>query len=350
MITTQLKEKLFASALHTVVIMSVIVAAFVLYYVRASILLIFAALILAAALQPTVARLYKKWKIPKQLTAFALLTIVMTVFVLAIAWATPPLIEQTYHLFETAEEYITLPTPDLDSFFSQDIVTIAQSGAGIGEVTTQFSNLIFGVLSITNTIVLWLILLLSLLFLTFYIVTSPEDVGNSFAWLLPGSNQEKKMRAQQMFLLVLSELGHWVRGRVIVMFIIGVVTYVSLRLMGIPYALPLAVAATFLEIIPNIGPILAAIPAVLVAFLFVNPVMGGIVAIFYTALQQIESFIITPQVMKKSSEIHPLTTVILIIVGYELLGATGSLLSLPLFVTVRAIMSEFSAYRKEDLE
>lgn len=334
---------------YTLGFLSVVAGLLFLFQVRSTLLLVFVALILAAALTPAVNGLYKKWRVPKKVAAFLFPFFALILFGLSIAWTTPPLIKQTTQLIEITGSYLNIPHFDFnpETFFSADLLNLLQSENGISRFSTQFEQLFFGVLSLTNTVFTTLILLLSLLFLTYYIVISPETLARLFSWILPGTQKEKDAWAEKMMQAIIKELGHWVRGRLVVMLIIGIITYFGLTVLGIPYALPLAVAAMLLEIIPNIGPILSAIPAVLVAFLFVSPFMAVFIVVFYTVLQQIESFVITPQVMNKSSEIHPLVTVILILLGYELMGAMGSLLSLPIYVSCRAVYNELAWYKSE---
>lgn len=116
---------------------------------------------------------------------------------------------------------------------------------------------------------------------------------------------------------------------------IGFFTWIALSLVGLNYALPLALLAGFLEIVPTIGPILAAIPAVIVA-LTISPTMGLVVTGIYIVIQLLENNIIVPKIMQHAVGLNPVVIIIAILVGAELLGITGALLSLPFvsFVTV----------------
>jgi predicted PurR-regulated permease PerM len=101
------------------------------------------------------------------------------------------------------------------------------------------------------------------------------------------------------------------------------------------YALPLALLAGFLEIIPTIGPILSAVPAVIVA-LTVSPTMALVVIGIYLVIQLAENNLVVPKIMQHAVGLNPVVIIIAILVGAELLGITGALLSLPFvsFVTV----------------
>ena len=83
----------------------------------------------------------------------------------------------------------------------------------------------------------------------------------SYAWLLPGSPEEQAHEAQIITQEVQRQLGSWVSGQLSLMLLIGLITFIGLTLLGIPFALPLALLAGLLEIVPNVGPVLAAIPS-----------------------------------------------------------------------------------------
>src|SRR5207247_2401413 len=104
--------------------------------------------------------------------------------------------------------------------------------------------------------------------------------------------------------------------------LIGVLVFISLSLLGLDYVLLLAVAAAVFELIPVVGPIMAAIPAVFIAFLK-DPVLGLIVALVYFIIQQTESHLIVPIVMRRTVGLNPIIVVIALLVGAKLGGILG---------------------------
>ena len=143
------------------------------------------------------------------------------------------------------------------------------------------------------------------------------------------------MRVQRFISALEKELGGWVIGQLSLMLIIGIATGIGLYLIGVPYALPLGILAGLLEIIPNIGPTLAAVPSVILAFLFGGPVSGVVTLLFYILLQQFEGIIITPQIMKNTAHVSPLVSILLITASLRILGAVGALLAIPVYIAVR---------------
>ena len=108
----------------------------------------------------------------------------------------------------------------------------------------------------------------------------------------------------------------------------------------VPFALPLAITAGFLELIPYIGPILGAVPAVLVAFT-ISPWAALFVAIWYFAIQQLESTFIVPTIMRKTIGLSPIITIIAILIGAKLRGILGIVLAVPIAAGLTVFYEEW---------
>jgi len=131
---------------------------------------------------------------------------------------------------------------------------------------------------------------------------------------------------------------------------IGLMSYVGLSLFGIEYALPLAILAGLLEIIPIVGPIISAIPAIIIALtISPSPFLAIAVAILYFIIQQFENHIIVPMIMKQAVGIPPVITILAILIGGRLAGISGALLSIPIFICLHILFQEFFTSREEGL-
>ena len=102
-----------------------------------------------------------------------------------------------------------------------------------------------------------------------------------------------------------------------------------MSLVGMKYALPLSLIAGVGEVIPTVGPIISAIPAIIIA-LNISPTMAGIVALIYILIQFAENHLIVPKVMQRAIGLHPLFTILTILIGGQLMGVLGALLAIPL--------------------
>jgi len=124
-------------------------------------------------------------------------------------------------------------------------------------------------------------------------------------------------------------LGTYVRGQLILAGIIGSVCYVGLLVLQVPNARALAVLAGLFEVIPFIGPVLAAIPAVLIGFT-VSPVTGLLVLALYVVVQTVEGNYLIPYFMGRGLQLHPMIVLVAITAGFYLNGIVGAMLALPL--------------------
>lgn len=132
-------------------------------------------------------------------------------------------------------------------------------------------------------------------------------------------------------------MGGYVRGVVLDGFIVAVIVYVGLRIIGLDYPLVLAIVAFLGELIPVLGPLLAGIPAVGIA-LFHSWELALIVFLFYFVVQQIESYVILPNIMSKQADIPPLLTLFALLAGGALGGIFWALLALPLSGALRVFV------------
>lgn len=136
------------------------------------------------------------------------------------------------------------------------------------------------------------------------------------------------------------KLGSWLRGQVILCFFIGLISWISLILLGIPNALPLALLSGLLEIVPTLGPILSAVPAVIVA-LTISPTMALSVIIVYILIQLIENNLLVPKVMEKAVGLNPVIVILGVLIGANLIGFAGGLLAIPLITFIIVIIRSF---------
>jgi predicted PurR-regulated permease PerM len=130
------------------------------------------------------------------------------------------------------------------------------------------------------------------------------------------------------------------RGELILMTSVGVITYVVLTLLHVPFALSLAFLAGLLEIIPILGPIVSAIPAFIVASAS-SMLLGGLTVGAYLLVQQVENNVLVPYIMNKAVGIHPITTLVALSIGGTLGGIVGAVLAVPVALVLETVISEY---------
>ena len=145
------------------------------------------------------------------------------------------------------------------------------------------------------------------------------------------------------------QLGGWVRGQSILMLVIGVFTYAGLSILNVPYALPLALLAGLMEVVPNLGPTLSAIPAIAIAYLDISPVMGLIVFCFYVIVQQLENNFIVPKILRDNADVNPLVAIVSMMIGFKIYGIMGGLLAVPVYIVLRTAYSQWSQHHRRKL-
>lgn len=145
-------------------------------------------------------------------------------------------------------------------------------------------------------------------------------------------DDNKRRRVRQLVFDVEEKLGGWLLGQTMLSFIIGAIVWIFLSLLGIPFALPLAVLAGLLESIPSLGPTLSAIPAILLAFFAGGPVSALLVTVGYMVIQQLENTLIVPRIMANAVGLKPIVVIIAVATGFTLAGPIGALLSVPVAV------------------
>jgi predicted PurR-regulated permease PerM len=111
--------------------------------------------------------------------------------------------------------------------------------------------------------------------------------------------------------------------------------------LNVSFALPLAIFAGIFELLPNIGPTISAIPAILIAFLTSSPTIAIAVTALYILVQQLENNFIVPIIMRKAANMNPITTIITVLIGFRLMGVGGAALSIPLYLVLRVSLQEY---------
>jgi len=283
-------------------------------------LLFFVAFIFMSALAPLVDRI-TKFGVPRIIAILVIFFLVIGAIAGLITVGFTPLITQTSRLSQRLAD--TLGVLLQANLIDQSLIR------------QELSNISGQVVNITVDVFKNFISFVSVLVVTIYMLLDRqrlEEYGTSFF----GERQE---RGKKLLRRIEDKLGAWLRGQIILSLIIGVASYIGLTILGVDFALPLAIIAGILEVVPVIGPIISAIPAVLIA-LTVSPLFATLVAGLYLAIQQLEGHLIVPQVMKRAVGLNPLLVILAISVGGRLLGLGGALLAVPIAVVVQLVIQE----------
>ncbi|MGI6278435.1 MAG: AI-2E family transporter [Patescibacteria group bacterium] len=293
------------------------------YLICDIILLFYIGLLLMLALDPGIDRL-ESWGLPRFLAILLNYLGFFSLVGLSIFLLAGPLLQQSGLLL-------------------QQIVKLAEA-AGAGDWLSEILRdplknilpLSGNIFRVTQTIFNNLVQVFSVFVVSFYLVLDRKKLPNRLEQFF-GKKRIRKI--ERVIEGAEKEVGHWLWGQVLLMVIVAILTYLVLLLLNLPYALPLAFLAGLLEILPNIGPVLAAIPAVIIGFT-INPAMGFLVVLAFVVVQQLESNFITPKVMQGVTGVSPIVTLLGLMIGFRLAGAVGAIFALPTILIIKVLLGE----------
>jgi predicted PurR-regulated permease PerM len=296
-----------------------------LYFIKDIIFALFVALLLMTILNPVVTRL-ARWKIPRGLAVFITYIILVGVLVAAVVGIIPPLVEQTTNFVNNLPSLLS--NPFMSKYINDQVVN--QIVSQLGSVPKQIFEV--GVSVFSN-----LVAVISVMIFTFYMLLYRGRLDDQIGSIFGGSGREKFDRILGS---IEKSLGNWARGQIILMLVQGALVYVGLIILGIPYALPLAIFTALLEIVPTIGIIVAAIPIVAIG-LSISPIMGLATAALVFLVHQLEGYILVPKIMEKSAGVNPIVTLTSLAVGFRVAGVMGALISVPVFLMLQIAIKEY---------
>lgn len=312
----------------------VLVLSYLTYLIADVLVLFFVSFMVSVAIHPLVLKL-KSSKVPEGIAIGVVYTIIMLFLIAIIAGIVPPLITETSKLISQ------IPIPEN---LATDLKNINLNLQDINTIASQL-NSIPKVLGVFGSAFTFMTLVVTIGVMSFYLLKERKNLHKNIMWIFGGNRTEKQSEA--FVDRIEKQIGGWVRGEFFLMLAVGLLTYIGLELLNVGYAVPLAIIAGLLEILPNIGPTIAAIPAIAIAFItFQSATMPLAVTALYILIQQLENSFIVPFVMKKAIGINPIATIMLILIGFKLGGVGGAALAIPLFLTIKVVIQEYLKIKK----
>ncbi len=333
------KVKVDISTSTILKIIGIILVIWLIWKIQDIILILFIVFIITAALSPTVDWLSTK-KVPRILAVISIYLLALLVLGGAGYLIIPPFVVQIKELIQNMPEIIAKIAPSISlvqHYYQEQQSLISLFQKPLEALSGQVTQLSIGIFSTAQGFFIGLGIALSIFVMTFYLLLEEEGLKHLIKSFSPEQYREQIVDVLQK---VRIKWGSWVRGQLILCAIIGVVYYLGLLALGVPFALALAVLAGILEIIPYVGPIVAAIPTIIIAF-FVSPWLALAVAIFYIIVQQLEGHILVPKIMQKAVGISPVTIIIALLIGAKLAGVLGLLLAVPICAGIIVLTSEW---------
>ena len=302
-------------AFAAVVLLLVVFAVDVLLLVFASVLL---AILLRSLAEPLAARMHisPRW-------ALAIVVAILAVSLSIIGWLIAPSIgEQVRELKASLPAALQRLQQELSRFVWLEVfLDTAQQVDSPGtqpEVATKVTNAVSGTLAAFGNAVFAIVIAL-------YLAADPRPYLEGTIRLFP---REHRARAREVLHAIGNTLRWWLFGKAISMAVVGTVVFIGLVALGVKMAAALALMAALLDFIPNIGPLLAFVPAALFALLQ-GPTQVFYVALLYGAVQAVEGYLLTPLIERRTVELPPALTLTALLIGALLFGWMGLLLAAP---------------------
>jgi predicted PurR-regulated permease PerM len=319
-----------------------------LYLVRSQLLLLYVAGLFATGLAPLVRMIERQRILPigtKRLPRAAAILVIYGAVLGTIAGigvaVVPPMVRQSQEFWKALPQLIDQGQAHLVSWglISADASykeLLEKVPTGSGDVVTMILATLWGFVGGIFGFV-------TMLLLTFYLLVDSQSLFDAFVRLFP---RRRRQKVAQVSALVTIKVSAWLGGQMLLGAIIGVTTAIALAAMGVPYFFVLALIAGIGEMIPMVGPLLSAIPAIAVAFT-VSPGLALGVAVFFIAQQMLENNVLVPKVMGETVGLNAVTVIASLVIGTELLGFVGALLAVPTTAIIQVFVEELYLTEKE---
>ncbi len=315
--------------------------AWVLYLVREVLLLVYISGLFAIGFSPVVRLIERQRLLPIGSRGLPRWVAILVVYLTLLGALTgvgflvlPPLVRQARELATDlprltaqAQQYL------IERGLLQEPITLKEAiqqapgkpSDAVGTILTALWGFLGGVIGIAT-----------ILILTFYLLIEAEALVKAFVRLFP---RDRRPWVAAVSRDISRKVSAWLAGQVLLAAVIGVTSAIGLGLLGVPYFYVLAVIAAIGELLPMVGPVLAGIPAMAVAW-SVSWQLALAVGVFYLVQQQLEANLLVPKVMQRQLGVNPLTVLIALLVGSALLGVIGALLAVPTVAIVQVLVQE----------
>ena len=310
-----------------------------LFLIRDILLMFATAIVIASAIRPLV-NLFSKHKIPRALSSLLIYLCIFVIFILVFRLILPPLILQMKQLIYQLPGYMARINIDISYWqnlhnLEKDFIHILNNVSS--KLGKSASSMFSAIVSIFGGFFSAFVILV----ISFYLCVDKDGFKGIFLYFIPF---DKKEHVSSLIDRVEKRVGKWLRAQILLGVIIGILTYIGLIILKINYPLVLALLAGILEIVPYIGPVISAVPAVILG-LSQSLVLGFWVIVFYIIIQQIEAHIIVPLIMKRAIGLNPIATILALLIGAKLAGILGMILAVPVAATIAEVLS--STYSRE---
>lgn len=319
---------------------------FFLYFLRDIIMILLFAVIIASAITPFANWLDKK-RIPRLL---GVLFLYLALFVLALfllSLVVPFVSGEINQLIKILPNFIDQVSVSLEKvqensryadFFNEMLNLLDTFSSYLQASSMSAFGFVVGIFG-------GLFSFLAIIVISFYLSVMRGGIENFIRSVVPSEYETSVLNVWHRSE---KKVGRWLQGQLLLALIVGLAVYVTLSLLGVKFALLLGIVAMVLELVPNVGPVLAAIPAVILAFTQ-TPMLGLWVVLAYLIIQQLENHVLTPIILGRTVGLNPVVVILALLVGFKLAGFLGMIISVPVAAIIVEILEEFGHKHKKNL-
>jgi len=324
-----------------------------LFFFRDLVLIILTAIVIASSVEP-LAKWFMRMKIPRVLAVIFVYLGAIGLFVGLFMTFVPLILEEASNLSETIPQYMDSidfwPSINNSGFLSESAIENLSSSFSFNEIISGLKSVVDNTFSgfwqMASSIFGGLLSFILIIVFSFYFAVQEYGIANFLKIVTPIEHEKYIIDLWKRSQL---KIGRWMQGQILLALFIGILVYLGLMILGVKYALLLAILAAVTELIPLFGPILAAIPAILIGFLDGGTTLGLMVLGLYVIIQQFENHLIYPLVVKKVVGVPPLMVIIALLIGAQLAGFLGIIIAVPVAAALMEFVNDIEKDKKKTM-
>jgi predicted PurR-regulated permease PerM len=328
-------------ARSVLVVVGVLAGLYLLWQIRQIVGMLFIATFVAVALGPAVdfyGRVMPRW--------LAILGVYLSIGLAVVGVGlliVPPVVDEVNNFVDNVPGYVQ----DLNDNkrireYNDQYQIVDKLEAEAKKLPDRLGDAVGALQSVTVGVFSAIFQLVTVLVIAFFLLLDGKRLMN---WLFEQLSPDREKRARQVSGDVYKAVGGYVAGNFAISLIAGTSTYVVLAILGVDFAVPLAVLMAFLDLIPLVGATIGGVIIALVCAIVDFPTALIVWGIFFIVYQQVENNVLQPFIYKRTVSLHPLLVLIAVLIGGSQLGVLGALLSIPVAAGVQIFVKDWWYYR-----
>jgi predicted PurR-regulated permease PerM len=331
--------------------LGIVLGVYFLWLLRDLALLVLTAIVLASAIEPSVT-FFTRRRVPRFLSVLLVYILVFGSVLAFLYFLFPPVIADTAGFLTEVPRYIetlNVTTPFSSGSSATDFIAAQQQAIQplVQTITSMVTTSSGGALQLLVVFFGGIFASFIVVVLSFYFALQDTGIDDFLRLAMPVKHEAY---AIDLWRRSQKKIGLWMQGQVLLSALVGILTYIGLLLFGVPYALLLSVFTAMAEIVPIFGSLIAGVIAAIVAFSSGGLVLAAYAAGLYIVINQVESNLIYPLIVKQIVGLPPLLVLVALMAGYALAGFLGSLLSVPIAAVVLEFVNDFDKRKRRNAE